>query len=162
MSQLFKVYLTFGHFSVNLSTISVAFLSSMLTLKHLFCQFLICFSVPFKKFMVISPSVYTCQKIELFIYLIDTSQKRTIILKKHEFQGTNYCGSAENKRRPLAEFLYNVVMGFVCIFDYINLKEGPTRLKHFLYYLTLGFEAAILMSLWYFETSKKVKIHIWR
>lgn len=52
--------------------------------------------------------------------------------------------------------LYNVVMGFVCIFDYINLKEGPTRLKHLLYYSILSLEAAILMGLWYKEVSKEV------
>ena len=52
--------------------------------------------------------------------------------------------------------IYNVVMGFVYIFDYIHLKEGPTRLKHFFYYSVLTIEAAILMGLWYTETNKKV------
>ena len=72
------------------------------------------------------------------------------------FQGTNYCGSAENIRRPFAEILYNLVMGFVSIFDFINLKEGPTRLKHFFYYAVLTMEAGILMTLWYMKVLEKV------
>ena len=52
-------------------------------------------------------------------------------------------------------------MGFVYIFDYIHLKEGPTRLKHFFYYSVLTMEAAILMALWYIETNKKVHKFSW-
>ena len=74
------------------------------------------------------------------------------MIKKYFYQGTNYCGSAENRRRPAAEFLYNIVIGFVFIFDCINLKEGPTRLKNFLYYLVLTGEACILMVFWYNKT----------
>ena len=62
----------------------------------------------------------------------------------------------------MAEIVYNVVMGFVCIFDYINLKEGPTRLKHMFYYTVLSMEAAILMSLWYLEIKKQVIIFVSR
>jgi len=69
--------------------------------------------------------------------------------------GTNYCGSGENRRRPFAEILYNLVMGFVCIFDYINLKEGPTRLKYFFYYTVLTMEAGILMTVWYIKILEK-------
>ena len=47
-------------------------------------------------------------------------------------------------------------MGFVSIFDFINLKEGPTRLKHFFYYAVLTMEAGILMTLWYMKVLEKV------
>lgn len=69
--------------------------------------------------------------------------------------GTNFCGSAENRRRPLSELLYNIVMGFVCIFDFIHLKEGPTRYKHAFYYVITLAEGLLLMSIWYVETTKK-------
>ena len=47
-------------------------------------------------------------------------------------------------------------MGFVSIFDFINLKEGPTRLKHFFYNVVLTMEAGILMTLWYMKVLEKV------
>ena len=50
-------------------------------------------------------------------------------------------------------------MGFVCIFDYINLKEGPTRLKYFFYYTVLTMEAGILMTVWYIKILDKVSVH---
>ena len=40
---------------------------------------------------------------------------------------TNFCGSMDNKRRPLSEFVYNMVIAAVLIFDIVNVKDGPTR-----------------------------------
>ena len=74
------------------------------------------------------------------------------------FQGTNFCGSAENRRRPLSEFVYNIVMGFVGIFEYLHLKDGPTRLKYIFFYLLISVEAAALMTLWYLDTTSRVNL----
>lgn len=46
-------------------------------------------------------------------------------------QDTNFC---PNK---LEETLYNVVMGFVYCFCYINLREGHTRYRLMIYYILM-------------------------
>ena len=97
----------------------------------------------------------------LKIGLITIMNDLTLLTSLKKFlKGTNYCGSGENRRRPFAEILYNLVMGFVCIFDYINLKEGPTRLKYFFYYTVLTMEAGILMTVWYIKILEKVSVYI--
>ena len=80
----------------------------------------------------------------------------SIKILKFFLQGTNFCGSAENRRRPLSELVYNIVMGFVGIFEYLHLKDGPTRIKYIFYYLLISVEAAALMTLWYLDTTSKV------
>ena len=75
--------------------------------------------------------------------------------EKH-FQGTNFCGSIDNRRRPVSEFIYNLVVGWVYIFDIIHVKEGPTRLKHAAYYLLIFIETAALMAVWYTDVHAEV------
>ena len=43
-------------------------------------------------------------------------------------------------------------MGFVFTFDIVNVKDGPTRYKHALYYTLALAENATLLSLWYIES----------
>merc|ERR1711874_207979 len=59
-------------------------------------------------------------------------------------------------RRPVSELVYNIVMAFVLVFDIVNIKEGPTRLKNFLYYSLVTCEHGTLMYFWYLESSSKV------
>ena len=40
-------------------------------------------------------------------------------------------------------------MGFVFIFDIVNVKDGPTRYKHASYYSLALLENALLLALWY-------------
>ena len=40
-------------------------------------------------------------------------------------------------------------MGFVFTFDIVNVKDGPTRYKHALYYTLALIENAALLALWY-------------
>jgi hypothetical protein len=47
-------------------------------------------------------------------------------------------------------------MGFVGIFEYLHLKDGPTRLKFLFYYGLIMTEAAALVTLWYQDTTKEV------
>ncbi len=72
-------------------------------------------------------------------------------------QGTNFCGTAENRPRPVSEFLYNIVMGFVGIFEYLHLKDGPTRFKLIFFYLLTFGEGVALMTMWYQQTTADVK-----
>ncbi len=62
---------------------------------------------------------------------------------------TNFCGSMDDSRRPVSEFVYNLVISAVLIFDIVNIKEGPTRIKNFVYYLVVFFENVLIMSLWW-------------
>ena len=66
---------------------------------------------------------------------------------------TNFCGSIDGIRRPLSEFIYNIVLAFVLIGDIIHVNDGPTRLKNLLYYLLIGAEHAVLMTFWYLKTN---------
>ena len=70
---------------------------------------------------------------------------------------TNFCGSGDDKPRPISEFIYNVVMAFVLIFDVVHLKDGPTRLKHLLFYTITFIEDAVLVAVWYDEVGKEVR-----
>lgn len=62
---------------------------------------------------------------------------------------TNFCGSIDDKRRPLSEFVYNLVLAAVLIFDIVNIKEGPSRLKNAVYYTLITVENSLLMYLWW-------------
>jgi len=48
-------------------------------------------------------------------------------------------------------------MGFVGIFEYLHLKDGPTRLKFAFYYTLTFVEGAALMTLWFLDTTKEVR-----
>ena len=69
---------------------------------------------------------------------------------------SNFCGSIDGVRRPLSELVYNIVMAFVLVFDIVNIKEGPTRLKNSLYYILISVEHSVLMYFWYKKTCSKL------
>lgn len=70
-------------------------------------------------------------------------------------QGTNFCGSAEGSRRPIAEFIYDVVIGWVFIFDFIHVKEGPTRIKQSVYYIINLLEMAAILTVWQLQIDQE-------
>ena len=43
-------------------------------------------------------------------------------------------------------------MGLVFVFDIVNVKDGPTRYKHALYYTLVLVEDGILLAFWYIES----------
>ena len=43
-------------------------------------------------------------------------------------------------------------MGFVFTFDIVNVKDGPTRYKHAVYYTLAMLENGGLLALWYIES----------
>ena len=64
---------------------------------------------------------------------------------------TNFCGSIDGVRRPLSELLYNIVMAFVLVFDIVNIKDGPTRLKNGWYYTLVAGEHSALLGCWWWR-----------
>ena len=62
---------------------------------------------------------------------------------------TNFCGSMDDKRRPVSEFVYNMVLAVVLIFDIVNIKEGPTRIKNLCYYILVTVENSLLVYFWW-------------
>ena len=72
------------------------------------------------------------------------------------FMRSNFCGSIDGVRRPVSELVYNVVMAFILVFDIVNIKEGPTRLKNLLYYSLITAEHGVLMYFWYRKTSSNL------
>ena len=62
---------------------------------------------------------------------------------------SNFCGSIDGVRRPVSEFVFNIVMAAVFIFDIVNIKEGPSRLKNTVYYILVSVENSLLMYFWW-------------
>ena len=62
---------------------------------------------------------------------------------------TNFCGSMDDTRRPVSEFVYNIVIAAVLIFDIVNIKDGPTRLRNSVYYTIVTLENTVLMVFWW-------------
>lgn len=64
-------------------------------------------------------------------------------------QNTDFCSSESGKKRPFREYLFNMVMGVVYIFCFVNLKEEKTRYKYCVYYVIMFLENCVCISLWY-------------
>ena len=62
---------------------------------------------------------------------------------------SNFCGSIDGVRRPVSEFVFNLVMAAVFIFDIVNIKEGPSRVKNTVYYALVTVENSLLMYFWW-------------
>ena len=62
---------------------------------------------------------------------------------------SNFCGSTDGVRRPVSEFIFNIVMAAVFIFDIVNLKDGPSRVKNTVYYMIVSVENSLLMYFWW-------------
>ena len=73
-------------------------------------------------------------------------------------QRTNFCGSGDDGTpRPISEFIYNLVMAFVLVYDIVDLKDGPTRLKHLAYYVIVAIENGALLGIWFTYSSGQVQ-----
>ncbi|XP_076050303.1 XK-related protein 6-like isoform X2 [Oratosquilla oratoria] len=66
-------------------------------------------------------------------------------------QKTNFCAAEDGSRKPVRELLYNVIMGWVHCFCYINLKDSPTRLRMTFFYIIIGLQNTVFISVWYVE-----------
>jgi hypothetical protein len=55
--------------------------------------------------------------------------------------------------------VYNLVIGWVFVFDSLHVKEGPTRLKQAVYYTLMAAELTALLALWYMQAKDLVRRH---
>lgn len=58
-------------------------------------------------------------------------------------QRTDFCPSR------MEEIFFDAVMGLIYCFSFLNLKEGPTRMRMVIYYAVILIENIILVSIWY-------------
>ncbi len=73
------------------------------------------------------------------------------------FQGTNFCGSIDNKKRPIAELVYDIVIGWIFVFDIVHVTEGPTRLKNAVYYTLMAAEMVTMLTAWHIAMENLVR-----
>ncbi|XP_068223042.1 XK-related protein 7-like isoform X2 [Palaemon carinicauda] len=64
-------------------------------------------------------------------------------------QGTNFCVGEQGDRRPMLELPYNLVIGAVHIFCYINLKDTPSRRRMVFFYTLTLIENSAMITVWY-------------
>lgn len=67
-------------------------------------------------------------------------------------QRTSFCSGEDGQVRPLRETMYDAVIGWIYIFDFLNVKPEPTRLKHLFYYSIVLVENGGLAAAWYVDT----------
>ncbi|GAB6033201.1 hypothetical protein CHUAL_012807 [Chamberlinius hualienensis] len=70
------------------------------------------------------------------------------------WQKTEFC------KRRWEEFFFDMVMGIVYIFAFINVKEEPTRYKTAFYHLFILVEGSVIMILWYVFSNQNVWYHL--
>ncbi|KAF8766725.1 XK-related protein 6 like protein [Argiope bruennichi] len=62
---------------------------------------------------------------------------------------TSFCVSSTGQPRPLEEFIFNIVVGVIYVFCFVNVKDEPTRWKYATYYFIIWVENLVLILLWY-------------
>ena len=65
------------------------------------------------------------------------------------WEGSEFCSHTNRLCKLSLERLFAVVIGIVYVFCFINIKEGTTRLRVMIYYLTFFVENSLLVALWY-------------
>ncbi|GIY14733.1 XK-related protein 6 [Caerostris darwini] len=73
------------------------------------------------------------------------------------FLRTSFCVSSTGQPRPLEEFIFNIVIGVIYVFCFVNVKDEPTRWKYATYYFIIWIENLVLVILWY----TKVDSDLW-
>ncbi|KAH7972047.1 hypothetical protein HPB52_005818 [Rhipicephalus sanguineus] len=66
-------------------------------------------------------------------------------------QGTRFCDSDAGRPRPCREYLFNMLIGAIYLFCFLNVKDEPTRYKYSAYYVIAFLENTALIVLWYFR-----------
>ena len=65
------------------------------------------------------------------------------------FQKTEFCSDSNGVKHPIHEFLFSVVIGFIYIFSFFNMKDGITRVRLISYYCIILVENTVCVVLWY-------------
>ncbi|XP_067119472.1 XK-related protein 4-like [Centruroides vittatus] len=72
-------------------------------------------------------------------------------------QQTRFCDTDTGEPRPCHEYLFNMVIGAIYLFCFLNVKEEPTRRKYAAFYVIVFLEDASMIVLWYL----KCDTHLW-
>ncbi|GFX16930.1 XK-related protein 6 [Trichonephila clavipes] len=72
------------------------------------------------------------------------------------FLRTSFCVSSTGHPRPIEEFIFNIVIGVIYVFCFVNVKEEPTRWKYATYYFIIWIENLVLVILWYLKADPKL------
>ncbi|XP_076318753.1 XK-related protein 6-like isoform X5 [Tachypleus tridentatus] len=75
-------------------------------------------------------------------------------------QQTHFCDSETGEQRQCEEYLFNMVIGAIYLFCFLNVKDEPTRYKVTTYYVVVFVENATLIALWYIRTDPSVWYHL--
>ncbi|XP_076308740.1 XK-related protein 4-like [Tachypleus tridentatus] len=75
-------------------------------------------------------------------------------------QQTSFCDSETGEKRQCEEYLFNMVIGAVYLFCFLNVKDEPTRLKYLTYYIIVFIENSSMIILWYLRTDPSLWYHL--
>lgn len=75
-------------------------------------------------------------------------------------QGTRFCDNKLGEPRPCQEYLFNMILGTIYFFCFLNVKDEPTRYKYLSYYIISFIENASLILLWYIKSDPNKWYHI--
>lgn len=64
-------------------------------------------------------------------------------------QGTHFFDDHQGKPRLCPEYLFNMLLGAIYLFVFINVKDEPTRWKYVAFYTITIAENAIFTALWF-------------
>lgn len=65
------------------------------------------------------------------------------------FQKTRFCVDDKGIRYLCREYLFDVVIGFVYIFCFFNIREGMIRIRVIFYYVIMLGENIVFVVMWY-------------
>ncbi|KAJ8305292.1 hypothetical protein KUTeg_015837 [Tegillarca granosa] len=68
-------------------------------------------------------------------------------------QKTHFYKDTERKKR--AEIVFNMIVAYICIFCFLNPRDGHTRYRALLYYILFHVENLIMMLAWLYFTDDK-------
>jgi hypothetical protein len=67
-------------------------------------------------------------------------------------QQTRFCDNDRGDPRPCHEYLFNMIIGAIYLFCFLNVKDEPTRYKYLSYYTIAFAENISLILLWYIKS----------
>lgn len=72
-------------------------------------------------------------------------------------QGTHFFDSEHGHPNPCFEYLFNMLVGMIYLFVFINLKDEPTRYKYLAFYIITFVENFTFSALWFW----RIQDHWW-
>jgi hypothetical protein len=75
-------------------------------------------------------------------------------------QQTRFCDTDTGEARPCQEYLFNMIIGAIYLFCFVNVKDEPTRYKYLAYYLIAFVQNISFIVLWYLKSDPLKWYHI--